>query len=478
MYELKQQITQRQELKMTIQLQQAIKLLQLSRLELDQEIGQELERNPALELVEQEADAREGGAEASVEDKRAEERKDDAERREAERVTQILDRYHEMRPYDGPPIRARDEELPSFEARASTPESLMDHLVWQLRVGDFSFEEQLVGMELVGNIDDDGYLRQEGIDAVTLATGASPELVESVLRRVQLFDPLGVGARNLQECLLIQARTLFPMEPVLHTLIELHLSELAGRASLTLAKRLGISKEDFERLYGMIARLDPKPGKSVNTTPADYIIPDVVVSRTSEGIVVELNENGLSKIRVSPSFRRLLAESVRQKKETINYIKEHIRSAEWMVRSIYQRQATIKKVAEAIFRFQGDFLDFGDAYLKPLVLRDIAEEVEMHESTISRVTSNKYAQTPHGVFELKHFFGSRIEASGGEDLAGQAIRMRIRKLIQAEDPRQPLSDQAIVEKLAADGIKIARRTVAKYRQLLGFLSSSERTKAM
>jgi RNA polymerase sigma-54 factor len=334
-----------------------------------------------------------------------------------------------------------------------------------------------VAREIIGNLEDDGYLRDEGIQAVMDRTGVSPQLFETVLPRVQRLDPVGVAARDLRECLLVQAQTAFPLDSLLHLVITTCLDEIVGRAAYGLAQKLGVPAREIKRVVELIGNLDPKPAKSWNHHEPEYIVPDMEVFRDSDGkIVVDLNESGLPKLRISGFYRSINTRKL--ERQDRDYIRDKIRSAEWLVRSIYQRQSTMKKVAEAIFNAQSDFLELGEAALRPLKLHDVAQAVDMHESTISRVTTNKYAQTPRGIFELKYFFGSRIKSSDGEDKAGTAIKSRIKELVQGEDRANPLSDQTIVEVLAQEGISIARRTVAKYRQQLGFPSSSDRIKVL
>ena len=462
---------------MTPQLQQAIKLLQLSRLELESLVQEELTENPALEeapdppddgpVAETQPPEEPGPSPAELDPVPASPEDMDFER--------VLEQYEAFRPPQSAPI-ATGEETPSFENRAGAEDTLFDHLRWQLRMSSLNFEEQLVAMELIGGIDDNGYLRADGLQVACDAVGVEETYAEAVLARIQAFDPPGVGARNLRECLLIQARLLIPEDTLVHKVIDERLDDLVGRSAVTLQKSLGLSDTEMRRVIDAIASLDPKPGRGFSTGDAEYVIPDVFVDRQGGEWVVTLNENGLPKLKVSDYYRRVLHQN--KNADTREFLKTKVRSAVWLVRSIYQRQATMKKVSEAIFRFQRDFLEQGPRYLRPLVLRDVAMEVGMHESTISRVTTKKYAQTPQGLFELKYFFGARIESKRGEDLSAEAVRERIRDLIDAEDPRKPLSDQAIVEVLAVENIKIARRTVAKYRQQLGLLSSSERMKAI
>jgi len=476
--ELRQDLKLTQELRMTPQLQQAIKLLQLSRLELENLVQQELTENPALEETGESSDddpAETPGEplrETSEPPPELEPVPVNAEDLDFEKV---LEQYETFRPPQSTPVAA-PEDAPAFENRAGAEDTLFDHLIWQLRMSTLGFEEQLVAAELIGAIDDNGYLREDGLQTACNSMGVDEEYAEAVLARIQTFDPPGVGTRTLRECLLVQIRLLFPEDELAHRVIDEHLDNLVGRSAVHLRENLGLSDEEMRRVLDVIVTLEPKPGRSFASGPAEYVLPDVFVERRNGEWVVTLNENGLPKLKVSDYYRRVLRQN--KNADTRDFLKTKVRSAVWLVRSIYQRQTTMKRVSEAIFRFQRDFLEQGPKFLRPLVLRDVAMEVGMHESTISRVTTKKYAQTPQGLFELKYFFGARIESEQGEDLSAQAVRERIRSLVEEEDPRKPLSDQAIVTVLKTENIKIARRTVAKYRQQLGLLSSSERMKAI
>ena len=482
MLELRQDLRMTQELRMTPQLQMAIKLLQLSRLELESLVQKELTENPALEEAPEPTDdaPQAGGVEATppaetppttpaADPEPVPASPDDMD------FDKVLEQYETFRPPPTPSVAA-PEDAPQFENRAGAEDSLAEHLMWQLQMSAFNFEERLVATELIGAIDDNGYLRSDGLSTACNAVGVDEAFAEQVLLRIQALDPLGVGARNLRECLLIQARVLLPDDELVHRVIDLHLDELVGRAALHLQESLEIGDAEMRRVMEAISSLDPKPGRGFSSSQAEYVVPDVFVEMRSGEWVVSLNENGLPKLRVSDYYKRVLHQN--KNADTREFLRNKVRSAVWLVRSIYQRQATMKKVTEAIFRFQRDFLERGPKFLRPLVLRDVALEVGMHESTISRVTTQKFAQTPQGLFELKYFFGARIQSERGEDLSAQAVRERIQTLIDKEDPRRPLSDQAIVVVLKEENIKIARRTVAKYRGQLGLLSSSERTKVI
>ena len=473
---------------MTPQLQQAIKLLQLSRLELESLVQEELNENPALEesvepaeddaaagtLAPQEStqeSTQESGQESGQEDSNKPDLDPAPASPEDMDFEKVLEQYEAFRPPQSGPV-ASAEDTPAFENRAGAEDTLSDHLMWQLRLSSFNFEEQLVAAELIGAIDDNGYLREDGIQLACDAVGVDAEYAEAVLVRLQTFDPPGVGARSLRECLLIQARLHIPEDTLVHKVIDERLDDLVGRSAVNLQKSLGLSDVEMRRVINAIASLEPKPGRGFSSGAAEYVIPDVYVERRNGEWMVTLNENGLPKLKVSDYYRRVLHQN--KNEDTRDFLKNKVRSAVWLVRSIYQRQATMKKVSEAIFHFQRDFLESGPKYLRPLVLRDVAMEVGMHESTISRVTTNKYVHTPQGIFELKFFFNSGINRTDGDEIASESVKSKIKDIISKENVKKPFSDQKLVEMLREQNIEIARRTVAKYREQLGILSSSKR----
>ena len=297
------------------------------------------------------------------------------------------------------------------------------------------------------------------------------------------FDPIGVGSRNLQECLLVQARFLTPRQPLVEKILENHMHELERKNYPVIARATGSPLEKVIEATKMILDFEPKPGRSFNTGDTQYITPDIYVYKVADDFMIVLNEDGLLKLRISPYYKSVLASakkegvSLANAKVTKEYVQEKLRSAVWLIRSIHNRQKTIYKVTEAIVKRQRDFFEKGVQQLKPMILKDVASDIGMHESTISRVTTNKFVHTPVGIFELKYFFNSSIHsADGGDSLASEAVKEKIKKMISKEDPKNPLSDQKIVEILLADNVEIARRTVAKYRDVLGILPSSRRKK--
>jgi RNA polymerase sigma-54 factor len=494
--ELKQHLKMTQQLVMTPQLQQAIKLLQLSRMELVDLIRTEVNENPLLEenLEEDEraeaaspAEAKlEALAPAAKETERPEEVKGEEGANEID-WDQYLDHY-QMQGHTAPSNKnLGDGDLPGFEATLTRKGDLTDHLVWQLRLSGFTPEEERVAMLIIGNLDGDGYFRMPAVDGegeesatrdpivrVAFEAGVGVEFAEAVLKKVQSLDPPGVAARDLRECLLLQARQLNADIPEVVAIIERHLRHLESKNYAAIAKDLKIPVEQVVAAVKVIASFEPKPGRSHSSEEAQYITPDVYVHKVGDRYVTVLNDDGLSKLRISGMYRQALKTG--KAGAAKEYIQDKLRSAVWLIRSIHQRQRTIFKVTESIVKFQRDFLDKGIAHLKPLILRDVAEDIGMHESTVSRVTTNKYVHTPQGIYELKFFFNSAIARTGGDEIASEAVKNHIKQIVGGEDPKHPHSDQKIVEILKGQGIEIARRTVAKYREVLGILPSSKRKK--
>jgi RNA polymerase sigma-54 factor len=475
--EMRQQMKLSQQLVMTPQLQQAIKLLQLSRIELQDVVRQELEENPMLE----EAPELEESREAEQVELGEAESPPAAESTEFKEVIAgegtlhetDWDSYIEGYNYSAGEQYYDDDERPSYENILTKKGTLSDHLLWQLNLTRLSDQERQVGEEIIGNIDEDGYFRASLAD-VAIARQVDESFVEAVLGRIQEFDPVGVGARDLQETLLLQVRHLGMGESLVETILMNHLKDLETRNYKQMAKALGVDFNDILVAAKIIAGLDPKPGRGIGQEEVQYISPDIFVYKIGEEYVVVLNDEGLPNLRVSP-FYATEAKNVRNlDAKAEEYISDKVRSAMWLIKSIHQRQRTIYKVAKSIVKFQRNFLDLGIEHLKPLVLRDVAEDIGMHESTISRVTTNKYIQTPQGMVELKYFFNSGISTNEGDFIASESVKNRIKEIVDAEDPHKPYSDQRLVELLSAHNINIARRTVTKYREMLRIGSSSER----
>lgn len=478
-----------QKLIMTPQLQQAIKLLQLSRLELVQSVSQELMENPVLEelpldAADEDAGGSEGedegevlqSAEAGSEKTGAAEATDTAELKSDLTHGQEWDEYlNEMD--DGRDFgyaESNESELPSYDQRLTRRPSLSDHILWQLRLST-SDPGLLGGGEwIIGNIDDDGYLRTS-LDDLEKQSSLPQKTLERALFLIQSFDPIGVGARTLQECLLIQVKQLDFEGTLVEKIIQLHLADIEKKRYANIAKALDVSLQDvMEAAQIIIHEMEPKPGRPYTATDTHYVVSDVYVTKVEDRYEIQLNDEGLPRIRISPYYRKLLSRSDEIDKATKEYIEERMRSAQWLIKGMEQRNKTIYKVAESIVQFQEDFLEHGVSDLKPMVLKDVAEDISMHESTISRVTTNKYMHTPQGIFPMKFFFTTGFSAGTGSEVSSLTVKDAIQKMIKEEDSSTPLKDQQIVDSLKAQGINIARRTVAKYREELRIPPTSVR----
>ncbi|PLX79045.1 MAG: RNA polymerase sigma-54 factor [Desulfuromonas sp.] len=474
--ELRQQLKLSQQLVMTPQLQQAIKLLQLSRMELIDLVQQELEENPVLEEgVETEpvegAETEEEQGESAASENQVEEVKAEEEGMNDIDWQTYLEGYN----LGGTVASSyeEDEDRPSYENLLTKKQTLVDHLMWQLTLTRLGEDETRIATEIIGNIDDDGYLKASA-EEIAGATASDEESVEEVVKIVQEFDPPGVGARSLQECLLIQVRQLDMSGSLVEEILRDHIGELETRKYQVIAKTLGVSLDEVLASAKIIASLDPRPGSPFGQEDVHYITPDIFVYKIGGEYVVVLNDEGLPNLRINSFYRSALSGASEVDEKAGEYIQEKMRGAVWLIKSIHQRQRTIYKVSKSIIKFQREFFDKGIEYLKPLVLRDVANDIDMHESTISRVTTNKYMQTPGGLFELKYFFNSGISTTGGDSVASESVKSRIKEIIANENPKKPYSDQKIVLLLKENGIDIARRTVTKYREMLGLGSSTER----
>ncbi len=476
--EIKQSLRLTQQLIMTPQLQQAIKLLQLSRLELLAAINQELETNPVLEETLSDDDQEPESWDTAAEDHPPELTLTDGQPNEVTVESQVgedfdWDSYLEDKV--PPSHRQEQEQRESFSLENLTSEvpSLKTHLLWQLQMATLTDTEKYIGALIIGNIDEDGYL-QASLPELAAELHRPEAQIEQVLKKIQEFEPMGVGARTLEECLLIQIELGHLDNPLLRPIATNYLKHLENRNYGAIAKELKVSIDEVAQAAKLISQLDPKPGRSFDKLETCYVSPDIFVYKMGDEYEVTLNEDGLPRLRINAYYRNALSGQTKISEETKNYIQGRLKSAVWFIKSIHQRQKTIYRVAKSIVNFQKDFLDHGIAHLKPLTLRQVAEDVQMHESTVSRVTSNKYMYTPQGVFELKFFFNSGINAIQGDQVASESVKDKIRQLVLAEDAQNPLSDQEIVNLLKKANISIARRTVAKYREMLGLLSSSKR----
>ena len=471
---MKQSMNLSQTLRMTPQLQQAIKLLQLSRMELETAVRKELEENPVLEDVEGPGD--EGNQEVStteansIQENAEAQAAQDPQKHDEFDWESYLDTQYKPTQSSG----SGNEEIMNYENMISTTATLFDHLMWQIRNSGFNDEEQNLAGILVSYIDDDGYIKVP-MEQVAEDEGVSKEDLESVLPFVQEFDPPGIGARDLQECLLIQAKHMQEDTRDFVTLITNHLKDLEKKNYEGIAKTMGRDLEEIVEMTKIIYTMDPKPGRQFLSNDTQYVSPDVYVYKVGDEYMVSLNEDGMPRLRISNFYKNVL-QGKSSNNVTHEYIQEKLRAAVWLIKSIHQRQRTIYKVTESIVKHQKDFFEKGPGFIKPMILRDIANDIGMHESTVSRVTTAKYVHTPRGIFELKYFFNSGINTDDGDALASESVKLKIKSLVSVEDPKNPLSDQKIVDLLKKDGIQIARRTVAKYRDVLKILPSSKRKK--
>ncbi len=473
--EMRQQLKMSQQLVMTPQLQQAIKLLQLTRLELQDLVVQELEENPLLEESIEQEDVREPDTleMAEQEHEPAQETADFHEVKTGDETLRDWDSYLDGYNYSsGEQQYGGDDERPSFENLLTRKGTLIDHLLWQLHMGQYSEMDVRVGEVIIGNVDDYGYLRAS-LQEIAAASNATEEDVQDVLDCIQEFDPPGVAARDLRECLLIQARNLGMKGSIVESILQNHLGDLEKRNYKQISRSLKVDINQVLTASKIISGFDPRPGSSFSTDDVHYISPDIFVHKVGDDYVVMLNEEGLPNLKVSAQYADVRGNGTIDP-QTEHYISDKMRSAVWLIKSIQQRQRTIYKVAKSIIRFQREYFDRGIEYLRPLVLRDIAEDIGMHESTISRVTTNKYMQTPQGLLELKYFFNSGLSTSEGDFVASESVKNKIKEIIEKENPKKPLSDQKIAELLTGQTVNIARRTVTKYREMLNFGSSSER----
>ena len=474
-----------QQLTMTPQLQQAIRLLQLSTLDLRQEIQEAIETNPLLELEEDGGLAEESSASG------------DAERELTEQTENLPDEmvvdtnWDDVYPESAPASRAEGGDDLNWEERSGTTDGLLEHLNWQLNLTPMSDADRLIANALVEAIDDSGYMTSSLEDIAEtvrheLEEGQAPDElfpeedeILAVLHRIQQFDPPGVAARSLGECLAIQIRQLpedLPWRDRALDLVEHHLGLLESRDYALLRRQLKLSEEQLTAVMALIRALNPSPGENMTSSNTEYVVPDVLVTRRGKRWHVELNNDALPRVRVQDEYAKMAGDSGND--EQGNYLRTRLQEARWFLKSLQSRNETLLKVASRIVQVQQGFFEFGEEAMKPLVLSEIAEAVEMHESTISRVTSNKYMMTPRGIFELKYFFSSHVGTEGGGECSSTAIRAIIRKLVAAENPKKPLSDNKLAKLLQEQGIQVARRTVAKYREALRIPASSERKRLL
>jgi len=479
-----------QQLTMTPQLQQAIRLLQLSTLELQQEVQTVLDSNLMLEMDEEQHEQPEDEAERETSrDESKQEDDEDVERELTDNdasempdelpVDSVWDDVYES--YDGSTSLSKpdDSAMPDiFENRSAGGASLKDHLQWQLELTRVSDTDREIAETIIDAVNEDGYLTQS-LDEIYLGLDPSLDVdldeVEAVLHLVQRFDPTGVAARDPGECLLLQLEDVAADTPWLteaRTLLRNHLENLSARDYNQIMRRMKVSRDDLMEIMALIQTLNPRPGSDLPGAEPQYVIPDAFVYKRNGTWRVELNAESSPKLRVNPFYAGLVKRA--DTSADNQTMRNHLQEARWFLKSLQNRNETLLKVAACIVERQRGFLEEGDEAMKPLVLRDVAENVEMHESTVSRVTTQKYLHTPRGIFEFKYFFSSHVSTSDGGECSSTAIRAMIRKLVAEESPQKPLSDSKIAEILKGQGIQVARRTVAKYREAMSIPSSTER----
>ncbi len=462
--------TQSQRLMLTQKMQQALQILQYNAQELDIHIQQELESNPTLENIASSADVEHAPApEATLENH------DDSGYSDVDFELDHYSSKYDQRLREGQDFSVNHdmgERRDYYQNSITKEESLAVKLMTQL---ELSFEDEArlgVGESIIGEIDDRGYFGGD-LEAIAEELSVPVNEVERVLYRVQQFEPIGVGARDIIECLLLQIQYDYPNEPDLCVLVEEHFEALQHRKIPQIAKAMGISSERVEALRSMVSTLDPWPGHAYSSAPTHYIVPELLVEKVDGEYEVSLTEEGSPKLKLNADYQSLSKDKKREKDER-TYLREKLESAKWLIRNIEQRQQTILKIGKAIIDVQRGFLDHGVDQIKPLTLQEIADVVGVHEATVSRTTRGKYIQTPQGLFELKYFFSTGLKSEGGDDQSSKSVQLTIKKIIDEEDKRKPLSDQKIADILKKDGLTIARRTISKYRDILNIPSTTMR----
>ncbi len=521
---LSQSQKQMQSLSMTPQMQQAIKLLTLTHMEMTNVIAEELVENPMLEEVVddiernleriereyEESDQSDLGSSNQLNDsQQLSERSENSERLESSESHENFDNQFDMNGEasasdftESPILKERDDfdwesyvesynvnsstpnqtsgdfdndELPNYENMISRGMNLAEHLEWQLKMETLNEEEWAIANHIIHNINDDGYLETSPQD-LSVALGVTLEKIEDIRMIILRLDPVGCGALDLKECLFAQARVQEERSPILEKIIRDHLEDLQSRNFEKISKKLGTSIQIIKETALLLQNFYPKPGRLIAPQETHYILPDIFVVEVGGEFVVQVNDDGFPRLKISKLYQDMIRKGAAKKKEPASeYVKEKLKAAEWLIKSIQTRQKTIDKVAKAIVSRQQEFFKKGPKYLRPMILKDIAIEIEMHESTVSRVTTNKYMHTPMGMFELKYFFNSGVGGKdGSSDVASEVLKMKIKNIFDHENPSKPFSDQKVVSILEAEGLNIARRTVTKYREMLGILPSSKR----
>jgi RNA polymerase sigma-54 factor len=471
--QIRQTLRQTQQLVMTPQLQQAIKLLQYNHLEMVEAVEQEIKENPLLEVTAEDEPLNDKDSETRNDLESLEKLVEESPEPEKGMLDIDWENYLEAYGQDYVPVNRDSEDRPRAEDLLTYNENLFNYLVKQLQLSRIEGDDRWIAFQIAGNLNERGFLDFE-LSELAEAAQTDVEHVEQVLKKVQEFDPPGVAARDLRECLLIQAKQLDPKNELVEKILEETFEAFQVGKLDVVARKLKVSTEDIQEASRVIAKLDPSPGRVFLDTGNIYVIPDIYIIKVGNDYSVILNDDGVPRLRISSFYQQQLhgGDAAAGAKD---YIQDKMRGAMWLIKSIHQRQRTIYKVAQSILKFQREFFDKGIDYLKPLILRDVADDIEMHESTISRVTSNKYMHTPRGIFELKYFFNTGI-GEGADSVASESVKNHIARIIKNEDTKKPASDKQIVELLARSGIKLARRTVAKYREMMGIPPSSKRKK--
>ncbi|MBT3586482.1 MAG: RNA polymerase factor sigma-54 [Halobacteriovoraceae bacterium] len=476
---LSQSLKQSQSLMMTPQLQQAIKLLTLTHLEMTNVIAEEMVENPVLEEFDID-DSKNREEDYNVERLEMQNKESSSDNMDESAFKTSHDEFDWSSYVDSfnssssapPNMATRDlDDLPNYENIVSKGKSLAEHLEWQMAMEYFSEEDTKVALLIIHSINDDGYLAT-AFEEIIAESGRERQDVIDIREVIMRMDPVGCAAESLTECLLAQARIAEERSPLLEKIICNHLKDLQNRDFDKIAKVTGVSTNQIKDTAMLLQNFHPKPGRLVSNQDTHYVVPDIFVVQMGTEFVVRVNDEGVPRLRISNLYQEMLKQDNKEAKE---YVQEKLRSAMWLIKSIQNRQRTIVKVAIAIVRQQQEFFKKGPKFLKPMVLKNIANEIGMHESTVSRVTTNKYMHTPIGTFELKYFFNSGVGGkNGGVDVSSEVLKLKIKELVKGENPKKPLSDQKIAELLSRDDVEVARRTVAKYREMMGILSSSKR----
>lgn len=477
--ELRQQVKLSQQLVMTPQLQMAIRLLQLNRMELAEHISQELMENPVLEEAQERPEREELEANPYEQSSTPEQPvTGDSSDGLGDFDWQTYFESYNMEsgaPRISSPL---DDETREFlQSSITRPESLSEHLIWQIRMGGFDDQERMIAAFIAGNLDGQGYFDATD-EELCEACDCDMETAEAVRAKVRLLDPAGVGSRTLEECLLAQLELAGEKDGLAWQILTEYRDQLEARKFKQIARKTRTSLDEVRSAVDLLGTLEASPARAYPENETQYVVPDLYVIKVGDEYVISQNEDGLPKLKVSSYYKKALSNGMGEEGGAAKeYIQEKMKSALWLIKSIHQRQRTIYRVMESVLKYQREFFDYGIEYLKPLVLRDIAEDIEMHESTVSRVTSNKYVHTPRGLFPLKFFFNSGISTTSGGSVASESVKDKIKQLVGSEPSHKPYTDIQLVELLRRQGIDISRRTVTKYRESLGVSSSSKRKRS-